>query len=222
MSVLHIEKLSVYYGNTAALVDVSLDIEEGEYLGIIGPNGGGKSTFLKAILGLVRPAAGNIEIYGKRPGQTGTRLGYVPQLVNLDKSFPLNVRQVVMQGKLHPQFTLFHRYSREDREHVEELLNKVGIYKLKDRMIAELSGGEFQKMLIARALAVNPKMLLLDEPTASVDAEASKQIYQLLQELNEGMTIILVSHDLRAISSHARTLACLNGRLVYHDGGEVR
>ncbi|PKM88845.1 MAG: ABC transporter [Firmicutes bacterium HGW-Firmicutes-12] len=221
MSVLHIKDLSVYYANTRALVGVNLDIEEGEYLGIIGPNGGGKSTLLKAILGLVSPTTGEIKIYGKSPGHTGTRLGYVPQLVSLDKSFPLTVEQVVLQGRLRPQLTLFHRYRAEDRERVKEVLKQVGIYKLRERMLSELSGGEFQKMLIARALAVNPKMLLLDEPTASVDAEARKQIYQLLQELNKTMTIILVTHDLMAVSSHVRTLACMNGRLVYHGGPQI-
>jgi len=216
-----IEDLSVKYGRTPALAGVSLDVNEGEYLGIIGPNGGGKTTLLKAILGLVVPIRGDISVYGKRPGKTGRLIGYVPQIAALEKDFPITVKQVVLTGRLNPIFSMFHKYKQRDIEKAEELLNKVGIYKLKDRMISELSGGEFQKMLIARALAVDPKLLLLDEPTASVDASSRDQIFSLLNTLNDSMTIILVTHDLMAVSSHVKSLACINGHLVYHGDAEI-
>ncbi len=216
-----IENLSVQYGETPALAGVSLNADEGEYLGIIGPNGGGKTTLLKAILGLVSPTTGQIDVYGRKPGKTGKLIGYVPQITEFDKSFPITAKQVVLTGRLNPVFSLFHKYERSDIEKVDELLNRVGIYKLKDRMISELSGGEFQKMLITRALAVEPKLLLLDEPTASVDASSREQIFSLLNDLNYSMTIILVTHDLLAVSSHVKSLACINGRLVYHGDKEI-
>jgi len=218
---IRIDNLSVRYGQTSALSGVCLNVANGEYLGIIGPNGGGKTTLLKAILGLVPTVPGTIEIYGKRPGKTGRLIGYVPQITTLDKSFPITVHEVVLTARLNPKFTLFHRYNRSDMEKADEMLDKVGIYSLKKRQISDLSGGEFQKMLIARALAVEPNLLLLDEPTASVDAKSREQIYNLLGDLNKSMTIILVTHDLLAISSHVESLACLNGRLVYHGGTEL-
>ncbi len=216
-----IDNLSVRYAETLALKGVSLHVYEGAYLGIIGPNGGGKTTLLKAILGLVNPESGKIDIYGKEPGKTGKLIGYVPQITVLDKGFPISVKQVVLTGRLNANFSLFHKYKRSDLEKSDELLNKVGIYKLKDRMISDLSGGEFQKMLIARALAVAPKLMLLDEPTASVDASSREQIFSLLNELNQDMTIILVTHDLLAVSSHVKSLACINGGLVYHGDTEI-
>ncbi len=216
-----INNLSVHYGQTSALAGVSLEVDDGEYLGIIGPNGGGKTTILKAILGLVPTTSGTIEVYGRRPGKIGTLVGYVPQLAGLDKSFPVTVREVVLTGMLNQKLVFFHRFTKENKEAADELLGKVGIFGLAGRQISALSGGEFQKMLIARALAVNPKLLLLDEPTASVDAGSRNQIYQLLEELNKGMTIILVTHDLLAVSAQVRKLACLNGHLVYHGGPEI-
>lgn len=216
-----IKDLSVRYGETVALEDVSFEVDEGEYLGIIGPNGGGKTTLLKAVLGLITPVSGTIRIYGKGPGQAEQLIAYVPQISALDKRFPITVQQVVLTGRINPGLSLFHKYQRSDREKVSELLELVGIYSLKDRMISELSGGEFQKMLIARALAVEPRLLLLDEPTASVDASSRDHIFSLLNELNRNMTIILVTHDLLAVSSYVKSLACINGRLVYHGDTEI-
>ena len=216
-----VENLSVRYGETSALTDVSIKVEAGEYLGIIGPNGGGKTTLLKAILGLVTPTAGEISVYGKKPGKTGKLIGYVPQTAALDKGFPITVQEVVLTGCLESDFSFFHRYKTSDKEKADEMLEKVGIFKLKDRLISELSGGEFQRMLIARALAVEPKLLLLDEPTASVDAVSRAQIFSLLKELNKSISIILVTHDLLAISSHVKSLACINEHLVYHGDSEI-
>ncbi len=216
-----IENLCVNYGETLALAGVSLTVVDGEYLGIIGPNGGGKTTLLKTILGLLAPTAGSIKIYGEAPRKAGKFIGYVPQFTGIDKSFPITVHEVVLTGRLKSKFTLFHKYQQSDREIADEMLDKVGMYKLKGRQISDLSGGEFQRMLIARALAVNPRILLLDEPTASVDAKSRDQIFGLLKELNKRMTIILVTHDLLAVSSHVQSLACLNRSLVYHGGTEL-
>lgn len=216
-----INNLSVYYGQTPAITGVYLDVADGEYLGIIGPNGGGKSTLLKAILGLVSISSGTVQVYGDGNKKSRKLIGYVPQFTSLDKQFPITLFEVVLSGCLKQGLSPFHRYTAKDKELASELLERVGLESLANRQISELSGGEFQKMLIARALAVNPKLLLLDEPTASVDAVSRDQIYGLLAELNKSMTIILVTHDLLAISSQVHRLACLNGHLVYHGEPEL-
>ncbi len=218
---LNIHNLSVYYGQTPAIAGICLDVPEGEYLGIIGPNGGGKSTLLKAILGLVPISSGTVQVYGEKPGNTKTPVGYVPQFAALDKQFPITLLEVVLTGCLKRGLSPFCRFTTKDKELAYALLERVGIRNLANRRISDLSGGEFQKMLIARALAVHPKLLLLDEPTASVDAVSRNQIYALLAELNKDMTIILVTHDLLAISSQVHKLACLNGNLVYHGDPEL-
>jgi len=213
---IHIDKLSVYYGETAAITNVCLDINQGEFLGIIGPNGGGKSTLLRAILGLIPISTGNIEIYGQKLKNNGTALGYVPQFATMDRRFPISVVDVVMTGRLKHGLSWFMKYSSEDKEIAYDQLKRVGIEHLAKRQISELSGGEFQRLLIARALTLYPEILLLDEPTASVDVNSREKIYHLLRELNDKMTIVLVTHDLLAISSEIKKLACLNGKLVYH------
>ncbi len=181
----------------------------------------GKSTILKAILGLVPISSGNVRIYGKSVQENRTLVGYVPQFTVLNRKFPISLFEVVLTGYLKKGLTPFYRYSRNDKEATYTLLERVGIARLANRQIAELSGGEFQRMLIARALAVNPKLLLLDEPTASVDAASRDQIYNLLSELNKKMTIVLVTHDLLAVSSRVYQLACLNGYLIYHGEPEL-
>ena len=218
---IRIDNLTVKYGEILALENIFLDIKEKEYLGIIGPNGSGKTTLLRTILGLVKSFSGHVEIYGKRPGHTGKLIGYVPQITGLNRMFPITVKEVVVMGKLKSRISLFHKYKNEDMNLANELLAKVGIYDLRDRLVSELSGGQFQKMLIARALAINPKILLLDEPTASVDVTSKNQIFNILEELSAEMTIILVTHDLLAISTYVHSLACLNIRLVYHGKTEI-
>lgn len=216
-----IENLSVTYGQTEALTDICLDVAEGEYLGIIGPNGSGKSTLIKAILGLVPSTSGKVKIFGGEVRDNRQLMSYVPQFAAMDRHFPITVYEAALTGRLTSGLAPFHRYSAEDRKIVIELLGRVGISDLAERQVSELSGGQFQKMLIARALAKQPKLLLLDEPTASVDANSSEQIFSLLAELNKNMTIILVTHDLFAISSQVKRLACLNRRLVYHGEPEL-
>lgn len=216
-----IKNLTVYYGDTPAITNVSFDVKEGEFLGIIGPNGGGKSTLLKAILGLIPITMGSVQIYGQEQRKNRTALGYVPQFATMDRRFPISVNEVALTGRLKSGLSPFMKFSRTDREIAYQQLQRVGIDSLAKRQISELSGGEFQRLLIARALAVNPKILLLDEPTASVDASSREQIYNLLEELNKEMTIVLVTHDLLAVSSKVGKLACLNGNLVYHGEPEL-
>ncbi|NLO41700.1 MAG: ABC transporter ATP-binding protein [Bacteroidales bacterium] len=218
---IHIENLNVYYGQTPAITNVCLDVSEGEYLGIIGPNGGGKSTLLKAVLGLIPISSGTITLYGKSPIRNRTCIGYVPQFALLNRKFPISLFEVVLTGRLKQGLTPFFRFSEKDKESAYALLEKVGIADLANRQVSNLSGGEFQRMLIARALASNPKLLLLDEPTSSVDAFSREQIYSLLAELNKSITIVLVTHDLFAVSSQVHRLACLNRHLVYHGEPEL-
>jgi zinc transport system ATP-binding protein len=213
---LEINNLSVYYGQTPALHNINLEVKDCEYLGIIGPNGSGKSTLLKAILGLITPSAGSVRIYGRPASHSDVKIGYVPQFASMDKRFPITAFEAVLTGRLGRRLVPFHRYSKADRIAAADALERVGITELAGRRLSELSGGEFQRLLIARALAVGPKLLLLDEPTASVDAGSRENIYALLGSLSRTMTIILVTHDLFAVSSQVHSLACLSGHLVYH------
>ena len=213
---LTIENLRVSYGATVALTDVTMTVERGEMLGVIGPNGGGKSTLLKAVLGLAPVESGRIDVLGKPQKEGRGAVGYVPQFAKMDKRFPISVGEVVMtaamKGKgIHP----FFRYSKAHREKARQALERVGAAELFDRQISQLSGGQFQRMLIARALALDPELLLLDEPTASIDAESSAHIYQLLHGLAGQMTIVLVSHDLHAVAENATKVAQLNRTLRY-------
>ncbi len=218
---LNIRNLTVSYGNNVALSNISFSVDDGDFLGIIGPNGGGKSTLLKAILNLVPACSGEVFVYGQKNGSHDVKIGYVPQFALMDKQFPITVIEVVLTGRLPKKPTPFHKYSEQDIYVAEKVLNNVGIPHLAQRKISDLSGGEFQKVLIARALAQKPKILLLDEPTASVDTASRRQIFSLLDKLNSKMTIIFVTHDLLAVSSHVKSLACLNNTLVFHGEPEL-
>lgn len=218
---IEIENLSVYYGNVCALSDINLTVMEKDFLGIIGPNGGGKSTLIKSILGLIKPSSGSVKIYGKVPGSEEHLLGYVPQFLKFDRNFPINVMDVVLMGRLPAGCRMFHRYTREDMEIAEMMLEKLGVLELKERQIGQLSGGQLQRVLIARALAVQPKIILMDEPTSSVDSASKQQIYEMLEKLNEEITIVVVTHDTEAVCSHIKSLACLNTRLFYHGAPEL-
>ncbi len=218
---LDISNLNVFYGEDCALRDVNLQVEEREFLAIIGPNGGGKTTLLKSILGLVQPDSGEIRIFG-RSGESARRsIGYVPQFSRFDRKFPISVEEVVLIGRLSGRSAWFSRFSRQDRQLVDSLLERLEIADLKHRQIGQLSGGQLQRVLIARALAVEPQILVLDEPTASVDSASKTRIYDLLKELNQEMTILIVTHDLSAVSSNIDKIACLNQQLFYHGRTEL-
>jgi len=216
MKAISLTGVNVFYGEEQALEDINLEVEEKEFLGILGPNGAGKSTLLKVILGLIEPATGKIRIFGSKLEQKRDLLGYVPQGANFNQQFPVSVLDVVLMGRLDNKIQLFKSYSPADKEKAVDLLEKLSIYDLKDRQIGQLSGGQLQKVLIARALAAEPEILLLDEPTASIDADTKTEIYSLLKELNEEITIVNVTHDMSAVSSHFDNIACLNQTLYYH------
>ncbi len=221
MEMIKIKDLNLSYDDEYVLKEVDLIVEEGEFLGIIGPNGGGKSSLLKVICGLIKPNSGKVEVLGSKKKKRKNLIGYVPQSLKLDKDTPLTVKEVVLMGRLNHKLKLFHHFNSEDEVIAKNLMNKLGIYKYKERQINQLSGGQWQKVLIARALAVKPKILLLDEPTASIDVKYKSQIYSILEDLKEDMTIIIVTHDLEAISSYVDSIACLNKRLFYHYDSKI-
>jgi len=218
--VIAIRNLWAGYDREQVLEDINLTVYEGDFIGLIGPNGGGKTTLIRVLLGLLPPTRGEVRIMG-RPVQEGRReVGYVPQVVEFDRAFPISVWDVTRMGRL-GQRRLLQRYTPEDDACVAEALRQVEMFDLRRRPIGELSGGQRQRVYIARALATRPKILLLDEPTSSVDPQVSSDIYELLWELNEQVTILLISHDMGAISSYVKTVGCLNRRLFYHGGQEI-
>lgn len=221
MALVELKKVSVQYGQTPALEAVNLRVEEKDFLGLIGPNGGGKTTILKAILGLVEPSSGEVLVFRKTPAEGRKHLGYVPQHSLFDIQFPISVWNVVLTGRLGEK-GITGKYGEKDKETAEESLEKVNMLDYKDRHISALSGGQRQRVFIARALASEPKLLLLDEPTASVDVHMESQFYELLKKLNEEMAIVLATHDIGVVSSYVKNLACVNRTVSYHPGGELK
>ncbi len=214
--VITVRNLWAGYDHENVLEAVDLTVYERDFIGLVGPNGGGKTTLVKVLLGLLEPTRGMVRIKGE-PVEKGRRhIGYVPQAVEFDRDFPVNVWDVVRMGRLGKR-RLFQRYTAEDDASVEEMLRRVEMFDLRDRAIGELSGGQRQRAYIARALVAEPEILLLDEPTASVDPQISASIYELLRQLNEHVTVLMISHDMTAVSSYVKTVGCLNRRLFYHN-----
>ena len=202
------------YNHHAALEDVTFQVAKGEIVGIIGPNGSGKSTLLKAVLSLVKPWRGQISVMGM-PSATQLRtVGYMPQMEHVDWDFPVTVGDVALMGR-YSQRGLLRRTNREDREASDAALDRVGMYSLRHRLIGELSGGQRRRVLLARALANDPLLLLLDEPVAGLDATAQHSFLDIIDELrNEGRTVVFSSHDLSCVSGWCGKAACLNKRLI--------
>ncbi len=222
MKAIELDNIHVKLGETQVLKEVTVSIEKGEFLGIIGPNGGGKTTLLKVILGIIEPDEGEVKIFGKPPNENGGLIGYVPQYSNFDLQFPMTVKDVVMMGRV-GKLGWNPFYSKEDEKIAQKSLEEVDMLNQQNKQISELSGGQHQRMLLARALATNPEILVLDEPTASVDEKRKNNIYELLKKFNEKLekTIIIATHDIGIISSHVKSIACLNRYLVFHGEDEI-
>jgi len=215
--IIRLENVSVSYDRIVALRNLNLNINVGDYLGIVGPNGGGKSTLLKAILNLVPLTDGQIFYHETTMKKSKIRMGYVPQITEINRLFPITVFEVVLSGKLPSKITPFFHYSKNDQKDTYDVLDKVGLKSLAFRQISELSGGEFQKMLIARAISLNPTILFLDEPTTMIDNASSKQIFHLLKKLSLEMTIVLVTHQVQSIIRQVTRLIYLE-KNVFADG----
>jgi zinc transport system ATP-binding protein len=220
LEIVRLQNIRVSYGDVPVLEDVTLSIFQHDFLGIIGPNGGGKSTLLKVLLGLVKLDSGTISVFGKTPEQARSRIGYVSQRPVFDHDFPAGVWDVVMMGR-YSRAGLLRRYNRKDKAAVEKALVRVGMEDYRHTQIGSLSGGQQQRVFVARALVAEPDLLLLDEPTASIDPTMQAEFYDLLAELKQGLTIVMVSHDIGAISVYVDKIACLNRQLYYHGSKEI-
>lgn len=208
-----LENVSFAYKQASILEDVSLMVQKGEFASIVGPNGGGKTTLLKLILGLLKPDKGRISVFGGTPEHSRHKIGYMPQYAHLDMDFPATVMDVVLMGRLKRTSLWF---SKKDREEALAAIHEVGMTGLEKTGFNRLSGGQKQRVLIARALCGQPDMLLLDEPTANVDHETEVNLFSILQALNAKMTILVVSHDLGFVSKYVKSVICVNRRVVIH------
>ena len=216
---IEVEHLGFAYGDVPVLEDVSLQVETGEFLGLVGPNAGGKSTLLKLVLGLLHPQQGRIRVLGRSPKQARRHIGYVPQYPAFPRDFPIQVLDVVLMGRLGLSRSLLQQvgaWRGRDREHAQQTLKDVEAGDLAMQPIGALSGGQLQRVLLARALVSEPEILILDEPTANIDQRLEGEIFELLAELKERLTIVVVSHDIGFISSYVSRVACLNRTLVCH------
>ena len=210
MELINISNLFYKYNKTDVLENINLSIKDDDFLAIIGPNGGGKSTLLKLILGLLTTQDGKIDKKIKN-----NQVGYVPQNTNLNTDFPITALEIVLMGLISSKKRVF-GYSKEDIEIAKASLAKVSMADFANSKIGDLSGGQRQRVFIARALCSNPKVMLLDEPTASIDVKGQREIYELLKELNSSICIVVVSHDISVLLNYAKNVAHINKNLVYH------
>jgi zinc transport system ATP-binding protein len=219
-AIISIDNVSFSFDGPLVLDHVSLAVMKGEFLGIVGPNGGGKSTLLKLILGLLEADSGRVAVLGKAPKRGRSAIGYVPQYAAFERSFPITVEDAVLLGLVGKSKRVF-GYSGEDCQRARDALRETETEDLKDRLLSTLSGGQLQRVLIARALVSKPEILILDEPTSNIDSRVEEDIFDLLKKLNERSTILVVSHDIGFISEYVTRVACLNRTLVCHETAAI-
>jgi zinc transport system ATP-binding protein len=219
-TIIETQNLNFSYNGHPVIRDVNLSIQSGDFMAMIGPNGGGKTTLLKLMLGLLKADSGSIRIFGKPPEDVSYRIGYVPQDIQINQNFPISSSDVVLMGKLKPGRG-WSRHAKEDRLEAMQALERVGVGKYSNHRIGELSIGQKQRVFIARALVTDPDILFLDEPTANIDTKGQNEFYTILKELNYKITIIVVSHDLMVISRYVKSVACVNQNLHYHGHAEL-
>jgi len=216
MRAVEVKNLYFKYEKDWVLEDINFTLENKEFMAIIGPNGGGKTTLLKILLGFLKPSRGEVKIYGKPPKENSHIIGYVPQHTNFSLDIPITVFDIVLQGRL-KKGKFF--YSKEDKEKSIEILNKLKIYKFKDRKIKDLSGGQRQKVLIARALVSEPKIVMMDEPTSAIDPTGQKEILDLIESLE--ITRLVVSHDIKILLRDVDKIAYIHKKAVIHEGPKL-
>ena len=214
--VIEIDNVSFNYGTVPVLEDISLKIYEDEFIGIIGPNASGKSTLLKLILGLIKPDKGTVKKFNHNCKELRNRIGYVPQHITFSRDFPVTVNEVAMMGHVTAASKLF-RFNKNEIATARQALHALEIEDIAKRQIGTLSGGQLQRVLIARALVCQPEILILDEPTSNVDMRVEEDIFALLKNYSEHITVIVVSHDIAFISGYVDRVACLNRTLVCHN-----
>lgn len=215
--VVNLNNVTVVRGGETVLEDLTLSVEASDFLAIIGPNGSGKTTLLKVMLGLIKPDSGDVRIGGHPPEEERIKVGYLPQQFNFDQSFPVNVFDVVLMGCYRG---LFSPYTDKDHEATEMALAAVGMSDFHYHQIGKLSSGQVQRVLLARAIVKDPMLLLLDEPTASVDSEMQSSFYELMSELRKKMAVVMVTHDIGVSSVNVDKIACINKKLFYHGSVE--
>lgn len=218
-SVISISDLHFSYDTQEVLADVNLNVDLLDSICVVGPNGGGKTTLIKLILGLLTPNRGTVRVFGRKPAEARLRIGYVPQYAQYDPQFPISVLEVVCMGRLGRSFT--GRYSRQDREEAMEALAKTYLTDIATRPFSSISGGQRQRVLIARALASRGDILILDEPTANIDHESEIQFFDLLGKLNQDMTILMVTHEVGVASTFFKRIACVNKKVRIHPTSEL-
>ena len=209
-----------YDRNSKVLQNINLTVSRGDFACVVGPNGGGKTTLLKLILGQLKPGSGTVKVLGQEPEKALSRIGYVPQQLKYDASFPVSVLDVVLMGFLDRNF-FWGNYSGAQKLKALEAISEVGIEGLADRSFADLSGGQRQRALMARALVSEPEILLLDEPTSNIDVHGTEQFYKMFEELNKRYTIIMVSHDIGFVSSRVKSVICIRQTLQVHPVSEL-
>jgi zinc transport system ATP-binding protein len=212
MKVIEVSNLTFGYEEEPVLMDVNFFIEEGEFVTIVGPNGGGKTTLIKLMCGLLTPWSGKISIYGKSPKENSHLIGYVPQQNLLDRRFPITVEEVVLLGRIKP----FGWYTNKDRKIVREVLERVGLWEARKEQFSSLSGGQMQRVLIARSLASEAPILFLDEPSANIDSENEKQLSMILSDLKKDHTIVVVTHDTGFVDMITDRVLCVQRTVREH------
>lgn len=216
-ALIEIKGLNVGYDGRTVLHDVNLNIGERDFLGIIGPNGGGKTTLVRCILGLLPPQSGQIIFHPRRsrPKGQGLTIGYLPQYTSIDRKFPISVQEVILSGLAGVKGAMA-RFTQEDRHLAQQVAQRMGLSGLEHRPIGALSGGQLQRTLLGRAVISDPEVIILDEPSTYLDRHFEVQLYQLLADLNQQCAIVLVSHDIGTVLRQVKSIACVNGTLDYH------
>lgn len=210
--IIQINNIWANYGKRDILQDVSLIIEENDFLGIIGPNGGGKTTLVKILLGLLKPEKGSIIFYQDGKPVDKIIMGYLPQFSQIDKKFPISAREVILSGLAHKK-SVFNKYNHNDYKRVDEIINQLGLNGIDNRQIGQLSGGQLQRVLLGRAIVAHPQVLILDEPNTYLDSEGEERLYDSLEQINKESAIILVSHDQSSIKRYAKRIALVDTSL---------
>lgn len=217
---IELKNVTAGYDHKVVLKQVSLTVWKDDFLGVIGPNGGGKTTLLKVILGLLQPMEGLVCFYRDNQPINKLKIGYLPQMSNVDRRFPISVHEVIASG-LASEKPCFGNFRPNQLQRIEEVVNQMGLKEMQHRSIAELSGGQLQRVLLGRSIVSRPELLILDEPNSYVDKRFESKFYQLLKEINEESAIILVSHDIGTVLSMVKNIACVNETLHYHSGSNV-